>query len=91
MSLLILFHIVEAKHGMEPPWIKRVHLAKRSQHTKNRMLRNRMRGTIQTAMNWGKYKIPPLKSKTVSKMLLFSIPSVEMISRRKLLKTLSCQ
>jgi hypothetical protein len=39
----------------------------------------------------GEIKIPPLKSKTVLKMLLFSIPSVEMISRRKLLRMLSCQ
>jgi hypothetical protein len=33
VSLLILFHIVEAKHGKETPWMKRVHPAKRSQHT----------------------------------------------------------
>jgi hypothetical protein len=39
----------------------------------------------------GEIKIPPLNSKTVTKMLLFSIPSMEMISRRKLLRTLSCQ
>jgi hypothetical protein len=39
----------------------------------------------------GEIKIPPLNLKTVTKMLLFSIPSVEMISRRKLLRMLSCQ
>jgi hypothetical protein len=35
VSLLILFHIVETKHGKETPWMERVHPAKRSQHTKN--------------------------------------------------------
>jgi hypothetical protein len=41
--------------------------------------------------NLREIKKTPLNSKTVTKMLLFSIPSVEMISRRKLLRTLSCQ
>ncbi len=35
--------------------------------------------------------IPPLNSKTVMKMLLFSIPSVQMISRRKLPRMIGCQ
>ncbi len=34
MCLLILYQIVEAKHGKETPWLKRVHLSKRSYHTK---------------------------------------------------------
>ncbi len=36
----------------------------------------------------GGKKNTTFKFKTVTKMLLFSIPSVEMISRRKLLRTL---
>jgi hypothetical protein len=39
----------------------------------------------------GQIKNPSLNSKAVMKMLLFSIPSVEMISRRKLPRMLSCQ
>ena len=35
--------------------------------------------------------IPPLNSKTVMKMLLFSIPSVEIVSRRKLPRMRSYQ
>jgi hypothetical protein len=34
VSLLILFHIVEANHGKETLWMEIVHPGKRSQHTK---------------------------------------------------------
>jgi hypothetical protein len=37
VCLLILFQILEAKHGKETPWMKRVHLSKRSYHTKNQI------------------------------------------------------
>jgi hypothetical protein len=54
VSLLILFHIVEVKHGKETLWMKRVHLTKRCHHTKTKILRERMRNTIQTVTTWGK-------------------------------------
>jgi hypothetical protein len=71
--------------------MKRVHLTKRSHHTKKINVKKPNERHSSNSDDLGQIKNPSLNSKEVMKMLLFSIPSVKMISRMKLPRMLSCQ